>query len=377
MQEKPSVKILVIGGGAYVYGAEKVILSIVGYLRKYHQVFCTVIGWNDGVFIKKLNEFRVPYAEVKLGWYYLTKIKWTLDSLIHTPGAYLKYAKIIRQQKPDLFYHGSYRTLLQLYPLTTKKNVYHVHDELSHTIAKRILPFIDKKIIAYIANSQFIKNDLVKCGIREDKIKVIYNGVDFTELSLPSFPFQKEGIFNIGIVGQVSMRKGHSLLLDALMALKGKGYSFRLHIFGSGTDEYVDQLKEQINNCGLDGCVIWHGYVHNKADIYSKIDFCIVPSVLPESFGLTAVEPAIYGRPVIASSIGGLAEIIDHRKTGFLFTPGNVSELQDHIQYCMDNPNIIAELGRHAQEEYSKRFSENILHEQVEELMISLAGKNN
>ena len=95
MQGKPSIKILVIGGGAYVYGAEKVILSIIGYLSKHHRVFCTVIGWNDGAFIKKLKEFGVPYATIKLGWYYLTKIKWTLDSLIHTPGAYIKYAKIL------------------------------------------------------------------------------------------------------------------------------------------------------------------------------------------------------------------------------------------------------------------------------------------
>jgi len=139
----------------------------------------------------------------------------------------------------------------------------------------------------------------------------------------------------------------------------------------------VNQLKEQVSNCGLNGCVIWHGYLHNKADIYSKVDFCIVPSVLPESFGLTAVEPAIYGRPVIASSIGGLAEIIDHGKTGFLFAPGNVSELRDHIKYCMENPDIIAALGKHAQEEYSKRFSEKTLHEQVEKLLMNLAGGNN
>ncbi|MEO6490697.1 MAG: glycosyltransferase [Ferruginibacter sp.] len=364
-----SIKILVIGGGAYVYGAEKVTLSIVGYLHRYHKLFCTVIGWNDGSFVASLKELGIPYAEVKLGWYYLTKMKWTIDSLVHIPGAYFDYLKIIRKQKPDVFYHTSYRTLLQLYPLISKKNVYHVHDELSHTIGKKILPIIDKKIIVYIANSGFIKKDLVKCGISEHKIKVIYNGVDFRGCSIPPYPFHTEGVVQIGIVGQVSFRKGHATLLNALAQLKVDRYDFRLHIFGSGSDDYINQLKHQIHLNMLDDHIIWHGYVHSKAEIYNKVDFCIVPSVLPESFGLTAVEPAIFGRPVVASRIGGLEEIIISGKTGFLFTPGDVAELKACIKNCIDHPGLVAELGKNAQDEYVKRFSENILHEKVDKLL--------
>jgi UDP-N-acetylglucosamine:LPS N-acetylglucosamine transferase len=143
-----SKKILVFAGATYVYGAEKVTLEVIGFLQKAgHKIHCIVNGWNDGVFIEQLNKANIPFTTVKLGWYYFSKIKWSLDSLIHYPGAIRQFIKISKNEKPDIVYITSYRPVILLYPFFKTNTIYHVHDPLSETKQGRFfIKIADKKI---------------------------------------------------------------------------------------------------------------------------------------------------------------------------------------------------------------------------------------
>ena len=81
-------RILILTNGNYISGAEKITLEVIRGLRGDHYVLhCMVSGWNDGRFIAELEKQQQPFSLIKLGWYYISKPGWSLDSLVHYPGA--------------------------------------------------------------------------------------------------------------------------------------------------------------------------------------------------------------------------------------------------------------------------------------------------
>jgi glycosyltransferase involved in cell wall biosynthesis len=375
--KKKNDNILILAGGGYIFGAETVTLSIIKFLNKQFPVHCAVNGWNDGQFIKILKEFKVEFTEIKLGWIYIRKPMWTFDTLINAPLGYFKYFKLIKKWNPAIIYHTNYRTLFQLFPLIKQNNVYHVHDMLSGTIGEKILRLTDKKVIQYIAVSESIKNDLLKCGIKESKIKVIYNGIEFENNETDIYPFQKNGYFSIGIVGQIVSRKGHALLFEALSSSRLSAKKFKLNIYGSGNEEYIHELKKLAEEKFISDSIVFHGYVNDKSAIYNSVDFCVVPSIEPEPFGLTVIEPAVYEKTTIASNIGAIGEIINNKETGLLFNPENVDTLIDQLLFIMDNPEKIIELGKKAKVNYDSKFSDKKMNEDTNNLLETYLNRFN
>ena len=90
--------------------------------------------------------------------------------------------------------------------------------------------------------------------------------------------------------------------------------------------EYIEILK-------------WINY-KDLPSFYQDADICVIPSLWPEPFGITAIEAMACGKPVIASRIGGLKNIVDHGENGFLFKPGNCMELAEKIKSLPDADKI-------------------------------------
>ena len=364
-------KILIIAGGGYIFGAETITLSVIKYLKDRFNIHCTVNGWNDGKFISILNNHQVPFTQIKLGWIYIRKPLWTIDTLIHAPKGYFKYLMIIKKWKPEIIYHTNYRTLLQLYPIINQNNIYHVHDMLSGSIGEKIIKIVDKKVIHYIAVSKAIKEDLIKCGVSDEKIKVIYNGIQFNNIESPIYPFEKSGVIRIGIIGQIVPRKGHALLFEALASIKKSGINFIVEVYGTGNAEYIGELQNLSNKLDINEMINFHGYVNDKSKIYNSVDFCVVPSIEPEPFGLTVIEPADYEKMTIASKIGAIGEIVEDKITGLLFDPQNIDTLIDQLHFVLRNPELIKEMGKNAKDHYSIKFSETTMNEEINKLINS------
>lgn len=369
------IDVLFVGGGSYVFGAEKINLSIIsGAYRSGLKTLCTVTGWNDGKYIEELKSIGVDYKEIYLGWYYLKKLKWTLDSIIHAPKAFYLYHKLLRAYNPSITYHYSIRTIFLLAPLIKGKIIYHVHDESFATKqGKYLLNFIKNRVDLFIACSDYIGDKLVIHGVSASKIKVIHNFAKIEkEFSRNIKEAQREPVINLGIVGQILPHKGHQILIQALEIVKKSGFDFTLQIFGDGDALFIDTLKKSIELLALDSKVFWRGYVNSRFDIYNNLDVVIVPSIIPEPFGLVAIEPSSYKVPAIVSAAGGLDEIVIDGITGLKFHPGDAEDLASKIIYVLQNPQILAKMGSNALELYSKIYSENSQVEKVIELLKTL-----
>ncbi|MES2848593.1 MAG: glycosyltransferase family 4 protein [Bacteroidota bacterium] len=361
-------KILVFASATYVYGAEKVTLEVIGFLQKAgHKIHCIVNGWNDGVFIEHLSKAKVPFSSVKLGWYYFSKIKWSLDSLVHYPKAAWQFTRLAKKENPDIVYVTSYRPVILLYPFFRANTIYHVHDSLSETKQGRFfIKIADKKIKHYIAVSTFVKNDLIKCGISSDKITVIYNGVG--EHSDKKYSFRERQFagetLRIGIIGQVIPRKGHETLVEALALIKGS-FPFECFIFGSGKEEYIAKVKGLIAFHKLQDKIKWMGVVKEKQDMYNAIDVLVAPTKNNEPFALVALEAGYFGIPAIVTNSGGFTESIIDGQTGFVVSKDAPAEIADKLTRFRQSPSLINEMGKNARENITQNFSLTIMQDKI------------
>lgn len=352
-------KVLALCRGAYIGGVEVITLDILEGLRgRGCQIFCIINGWNDGDFPERLQKLGIPYQPVKLGWFYLKKLRWTLHTLLHLPRALWMIYRILTTFDHDLIYVTSYRFLLFLTWRHHKPIIFHVHDTLSKDRQFLYLQrYLDAKIHKYIAVSDAIRDDLEKLGINRQKIERIYNGVSIDFAHDEVFMKEESEVVNIGIVGQVIPRKGHGSAIEAFRLISDKIPSTKLHIVGKGDEDYIKVLKEKIGSYGLEAKIIWRGYKSNKIEIYQGIDILIVPSVSSEPFGLIAAEANAYNIPVIATKVGGLTEIIKHGYNGLLVDPGDIKGLANALLYLIENKVQRITMGKNGKSKMDTMFS--------------------
>lgn len=365
-------KLLVIAGATYIYGAEKVTLDVIAGLKQEgYDLQVIISGWNDGAFAHALDEMQIKFHPLKLGWYYTSKILWSLDSLVHYPGAIIRFLRIRKQFKNWPVYMISFRQVILLWPFFKKNMVYHVHDVNSKSRQARFFfKIINRKVCRYIAVSEFIKEDLVACGIPAGKIEVIYNGVKI----LPRFNKQRAtgAVFTVGIVGQVIERKGHVTLLHAITLLTKKGLDIALIITGDGDAGFTEKLKILSKELNIADKIAWRGFKKDPIDIYEGIDVLAAPTLTEEPFGLITIEANMFGIPVIASNSGGFKETVINGVTGFLTEAGNAEQLAEKIEYFYNNRDEISVMGKRGHENVNEYFSREKMITKIDKLLTDL-----
>jgi len=99
------------------------------------------------------------------------------------------------------------------------------------------------------------------------------------------------------------------------------------------------------------------GYRRDAGVVLDAADLCVVPSVVEEAFGLAALEAMARGKPVVATEVGGIPEIIQHGVTGLLVPPGDESALADAIGSLLENRAAAADMGQKARRDVAERFT--------------------
>ncbi len=364
--EKIKKSILVIAAGNYISGAEKVTLDVLEGLKKNgYNLFCIMSGWTDGDFGRRLTEMNIGFKLIKLGWYYVSNIRWSIDSLINYPKAIKQFYQFMKINKYDIVYTISYRPVVLLYPFLEKNIVYHVHDPNSHSKqSKFFLRLIDNKVIKYIAVSHFIKNDLIRCGIDESKIEVVHNGTNIIEDV--GLPIRKDSsALVVGIAGQVIKRKGHEDLIEALKILRDKTYNIRVIIIGKGDIKFIEELKRLIEKYHLTGFVEWRNFKESVRDIFDGVDVVVAPTRNHEPFGLVPIEANMLSLPVIVTNRGGYVETVVSGHNGYLVDAYNPEQIATHISLFYTNRELINQLGYNGRINVLENFTKDRMINEV------------
>ena len=125
-------------------------------------------------------------------------------------------------------------------------------------------------------------------------------------------------------------------------------------------DSLRNKLIKQIKDGNLESSIELLPFTSKPEMLYNWSDAVIVPSLLPEPFGLVAIEAMSLGKLVIAANHGGLPEIIENNISGMLFEPGNEKDLALKISEIIQNPLLIKGLGNKGFEVFTNKFTEEI-----------------
>ncbi len=176
----------------------------------------------------------------------------------------------------------------------------------------------------------------------------------------------------LAVVGRLIPIKGHETLLEAFAAARERVSGLTLEIAGDGTLEA--DLRATAARLGLDDAVSFLGRVAPATPVLERAQIVVVPS-LGEGFGMVALEAMERGRPVIASAVGGLPEIVDDGRTGLLVPAGDSAALGEAIADLAADRVRAAVLGAAGRTRALEEFSQERCTDRIEELYrAALAG---
>ena len=206
------------------------------------------------------------------------------------------------------------------------------------------------KVDHFIAVSDFVRKKVIGLGLPPERVTTVHNFMDVSGIE----PTSRPGSYFL-YFGRVEAIKGVFTLLEAISPLK----TVDLLIVGNGSA--VSKLRTLIEERGLSHVKLL-GFKQGSElhNLISGSICTITPSEWYETFGLTLLESFAHGRPVIASRIGGMEEIVSDGVDGFLFPPGDVNALRERLLWMAEHRHEAVEIGVCGRRKVEKQFNEEV-----------------
>jgi glycosyltransferase involved in cell wall biosynthesis len=195
-----------------------------------------------------------------------------------------------------------------------------------------------------ISPSQFLRKLFIEAGVAPDRIVFSRQGRDFLGRADESPPKTRGTVLRVGYLGQIAELKGVHVLFEAAQHVPGAGLTVRAYGDPAPFPAYTRRLQRlaaQDRRLQLAG--VYRG-AEELRRIMSDLDVIVVPSIWYENSPNVILEAYAHRTPVIASDLGGMAELVKHGQNGLLFAPGDAVDLARQIQRILSEPNLLTEL---------------------------------
>lgn len=204
----------------------------------------------------------------------------------------------------------------------------------------RQIRYLLDSVAVFLAPSEFIRNKYIEFGIPASKIQLSPYGLNTYLFNGPQKNHSHK--LRFAFIGTILPAKGPDILIKAFNRIKEQ--NAQLRIYGSlrsyvGFENYPHYLKRIVRNKNI---MFMGGFDNSQiASVFKEIDVLVVPSIWQENSPLVIQEATLAKTPVIASRIGGIPELVQDGVNGLLCNPQDVYDLQEKIQYIIDNPYLI------------------------------------
>jgi glycosyltransferase involved in cell wall biosynthesis len=222
----------------------------------------------------------------------------------------------------------------------------------------------NRQVDGIVAISERIAAVLVEAGVKKEKIRVIHSGIDAAPFLQLREAKRESDLPVIGTVAALEERKGHRFLLEAATLLKREGIRAKYRIAGEGGER--EALQEMVSAAGLRDEVVLMGFLSDIPRFLSEIDLFVLPSVY-EGLGVAVLEAMAAGKPVVASSVGGVPELIEDQVTGLLVPPKDPAVLARAISRLLSDRTFARQLAERAREEVQRHFTVEQMAKQNED----------
>ncbi len=244
-----------------------------------------------------------------------------------------------------------------------------------HTLAYRMIQHWINKIIVV---SHSVKEIVKKTeNVPDDKIQVIYNGIDLSENGPPSTPvvsLKKQLGINMDEpvvmhVANFKTVKGHDYLLEAMVSVVKSVPKVKLVLIGE--DEMNGRLQNLAVQLGIDKNLLFLGKRDDVQNLLPMADICVLPS-LSEGMSNAILEYMKWGKPVIATQVGGNPELIEEGRSGLLVPPRNSQSLGMAMIHLLRDPFLCRQMGKNARKRVEEIFTIEKMVQNYEQLFESL-----
>lgn len=262
------------------------------------------------------------------------------------PGGALRFARALANERPALIHlHVGGRSRMWLCRwASSAKLVVHFHGTHSEEGKPEPLWRLSRGADAVLATSSAVAD------VTGRDATVVYPGIN---LRADGAKIPRPGKPTIGTAARLEPIKRIDDLLSAAALLQGRHPGLRIEIAGSGSSE--PGLKGRAWTLGIADSVRFLGWRQDIEAIHRRWSAFAIPSRY-EGFGLAALEAMASGLPVVGSDTGGIPELVDEGKTGFLFPAGDVDALADRLDLLLSDEPLRRRMGVAAQERACRRF---------------------
>lgn len=307
--------------------------------------------------------------------------------------AFSKIFNLIRKERPHVVHtHMSKagtlgRLAATLLRVPVKVHTFHGHVFHSYfsPIGTKTALFIERIFARFTDNvitvSDSIKNDVCDRFKVADRAKtsVIGLGLDldrFRRSGLLKGLLKKElkldeGTLLVGIVGRLTAVKNHMLFLESARLLKEESPGLNVKFLIVGDGELRKELEKSVKILGIEDCVHFTGWRKDMPVIYADLDIVALTS-LNEGTPLSLIEAMASGKAIVATSVGGVPNLIKNRETGLLVDSNNAAQLKEAIMTLLRDKGLRATLGQEGAKFVHERYSKERLVTDIKTLYKTL-----
>ncbi|HEX8149713.1 MAG TPA: glycosyltransferase family 4 protein [Pyrinomonadaceae bacterium] len=287
----------------------------------------------------------------------------------------LRFAGLIRRHKVDLV-HTNMEVVLQsglAARLAGVPSVYHVRGTSFATpryVCDAVAGAINKLSDEVIVISKAVGEIFYERGIR-DKVSVIYNSLDpsaFDGVDAARVTALRNELTGgmpgplVATVGRINPRKGLECFARAAALVAGEHPAARFAVVGDTADAteetYLKSLRELAASLGVADRMVFAPARRNIAELMGALDLFVMTSI-NEGFGRVLIEAMAARRPVVASEVGGIPEIVEDGVTGRLVGPDRPAEFAAAISFALANPDTLSHMGEAGRRRVERHFSDD------------------
>lgn len=238
-----------------------------------------------------------------------------------------------------------------------------VHGWIANDLRGRVFRVADKAVLRWfdrvIFVSHAVRSLVPRWWVPPARGRVLHNA-----LVLGSYGAQyvnatrrrcgEDGQVNLLKVGRLSAEKGHSLLLQAFAAVAKDRPNLRLLLAGTGPQE--QDLRAEVGRLGLTSQVEFLGFIQDMPSLYAKTDL-VVQSSFTEGLPNVILEATYLRVPILATSVGGTAEVMEKGIGGELIEPGSAAVLEQGLRRYLADPAAFAAMAERGRDHVAGRFS--------------------
>lgn len=318
-----------------------------------HRVFPGNLHWYAHR-IPCLGQLTLPLRELEYSWAVYKCLRRllrqkSLDIIEATETSAFFVAHLIRKPPLVVRLHGEQYTFHKYTPGLPVT----VGLRLSRILQRRVLRRASFLISPSQAHAQEIEQEL---GGKRLPMAIILNSIDLNKIQPASDPSTDK--WTVLFVGRLDRPKGVPVLLEAARLVIREYPSVQFVLAGASHPTLPQaEIDSLICDYGLESHINQTGHLSSQelSRLYREATICVLPSYY-ETFGLAALEAMAYGKPVIATQAGGLAEVVENGKTGLLVPPDDADALAKAMIELLANPGRRTEMGNAGCERARDKF---------------------